>query len=49
MSKRTKPVVFVSSTCFDLSQVRADLKEFIEDDCGFEPMLSDFNSFPIDP
>lgn len=48
-NKRTKPVVFVSSTCYDLSQVREDLKDFISDDYGFEPMLSEFNSFPIDP
>ena len=47
--KRTKPVVFVSSTCYDLSQVREDLKDFISDDYGFEPMLSEFDSFPIDP
>lgn len=48
-NKRTKPVVFVSSTCYDLSQVREDLKDFISDDYGFEPMLSEFDSFPIDP
>lgn len=47
--KRTTPVVFVSSTCYDLSQVREDLKDFISDDYGFEPMLSEFDSFPIDP
>ena len=46
---RKKPVVFVSSTCYDLKQVRADLKEFIEGNYGFEAMLSEFDSFPIDP
>lgn len=48
-SKKTKPVVFVSSTCYDLSQVREDLKDFISDNYGFEPMLSEFDSFPVDP
>ena len=46
---RKKPVVFVSSTCYDLANIRADLKSFIEDNYGFEAMLSEFNSFPIDP
>ena len=44
-----KPTIFVSSTCYDLKQVRADLKEFIENTYGFEAMLSEFDSFPIDP
>ncbi|MEG6588826.1 DUF4062 domain-containing protein [Paenibacillus barengoltzii] len=42
------PTVFVSSTCFDLSQVRHDMKQFIET-IGYEPLLSEFDSFPIDP
>lgn len=42
------PSIFVSSTCYDLSQVRADLKLFIEH-MGFEPILSEYNSFPLDP
>lgn len=42
------PSVFLSSTCYDLNQVRADLKLFIEQ-IGFEPILSEYNSFPIDP
>ena len=46
---RKKPVVFVSSTCYDLAHIRSDLKSFIEDNYGFEAMLSEFNSFPIDP
>ncbi len=46
---RKKPVVFISSTCYDLSQVREDLKDFFEEDYGFEPMLSEFNSFPTEP
>ena len=27
-----KPSIFVSSTCFDLKQIRADIKTFIEND-----------------
>lgn len=46
---RHKPVVFVSSTCYDLKQVREDLKSFFEQNYGFQAMLSEFNSFPIDP
>ena len=46
---RHKPVVFVSSTCYDLKQVREDLKDFFEDNYGFQTMLSEFDSFPIDP
>ena len=42
------PAIFVSSTCYDLRQARADLKSFIET-LGFEAILSDFNSFPVAP
>jgi hypothetical protein len=42
------PSVFVSSTCYDLAQVRQDLRLFIES-LGMIPVLSDFNSFPVDP
>lgn len=42
------PRVFVSSTCYDLGQVRADIKSFIEG-LGFEAVLSEYSSFPIDP
>lgn len=44
-----KPVAFVSSTCYDLKQIREDLKDFFEDNYGFKAMLSEFDSFPIDP
>src|SRR5437763_1810303 len=43
-----KPSVFVSSTCYDLKQVRADMFQFL-DSLGFEPVLSEYNSFPIQP
>lgn len=46
---RHKPVVFVSSTCYDLKQIRENMKEFIENNYGFDAMLSEFDSFPIDP
>lgn len=42
------PAVFLSSTCYDLKQVRADLKAFIES-LGLEPVISEYDSFPIDP
>ena len=45
---RSTPTVFVSSTCYDLSQVRHDLKSFIEG-FGLEPLMSEFDSFPVDP
>ncbi|GAB2848265.1 DUF4062 domain-containing protein [Hymenobacter ruber] len=40
--------VFVSSTCYDLSQIRADLSDFIESS-GHTPVLSEFDNFPINP
>lgn len=49
MGERRRPVVFVSSTCYDLKQVREDIKDFFENNYGFETMLSEFNSFPIEP
>lgn len=40
--------IFVSSTCYDLSQIRVDLNEHIEDS-GYNPILSEFKNFPINP
>ncbi|TAE37428.1 MAG: DUF4062 domain-containing protein [Runella slithyformis] len=40
--------IFVSSTCYDLSQVRTDLSEFISNQ-GHMPVLSEFDNFPINP
>jgi hypothetical protein len=48
MPRGFKPSIFVSSTCFDLGQVRADLKQFLES-LGLDPVLSEFNSFPVNP
>lgn len=42
------PKVFVSSTCYDLSQVRANLKSFIEER-GYIPVLSEYDTFPVNP
>ena len=49
MGVAKKPAIFVSSTCYDLKQIRADLKSFIQDQLGFEAVLSEFDSFPVDP
>ena len=43
------PTVMVSSTFYDLSQVREDLRVFLEDEAGYRPLLSEHPSFPIDP
>lgn len=40
--------VFISSTCFDLSQIRKDLKEGIET-MGHIPILSENKDFPVNP
>lgn len=40
--------IFVSSTCYDLSQIRKDLRDFITS-LGHNPILSEQNDFPINP
>ena len=40
--------VFVSSTCYDLSQIRDDLKRCIIE-LGHNPILSELKDFPVDP
>ena len=44
----SKVNVFVSSTCYDLSQIRNDIKQCILD-LGHNPILSELKDFPIDP
>ncbi len=44
-----RPSVFVSSTCYDLKQIRQNIRDFIEDDLGYEAVLSEYDTFPIDP
>lgn len=48
MPKSHRPSMFISSTCYDLSQVRADLRDFLVS-LGIEPIMSEFDTFPIDP
>lgn len=48
MSQARVPTVFVSSTCFDLSQVRADISAGIAAQ-GLEPMVSESQAFPVNP
>jgi len=48
MPKGYSPAVFISSTCYDLSQIRIDLKIFLES-IGLDPVLSTQNSFPVNP
>lgn len=48
MSPERVPSVFVSSACYDLAQVRADLRKFI-DSIGLEPVMSEYVNFPVDP
>ncbi|AZA54361.1 DUF4062 domain-containing protein [Chryseobacterium sp. G0201] len=40
--------IFVSSTCYDLSQLRANLHDFITKS-GHNPVLSEYDNFPISP
>lgn len=44
-----KPAVFISSTCYDLKQIRQNMRDFIENDLGYEAILSEFDSFPTNP
>lgn len=48
MPKGYPPSVFVSSTCYDLNQVRADMKRFLET-MGLDPVLSETPAFPVSP
>lgn len=43
------PRVMISSTYYDLKQARQDLSTFLSDDLGFEVLLSEHSSFPVDP
>src|SRR5436190_20940424 len=43
------PTVMVSSTFYDLRQIRADLAKFLSEDLGYIPLLSELLSFPVDP
>jgi hypothetical protein len=43
-----KPRVFISLTFYDLQQIREGLRRFL-DDLGYQPLLSEHRSFPVDP
>lgn len=43
------PTVMVSSTFYDLKEVRSDLASFLGNDLGFQALLSELPSFPIEP
>ena len=45
----TSPTVMISSTFYDLSQIRKDLELFLADELSYVPLLSESPSFPIDP
>lgn len=49
MSLGRKPTAFVSSTCYDLKQVRDDIRAFFQDQLGYDVLLSEYDSFPLDP
>ena len=42
-----RPRVFISSTFYDLRQVRADLERFIKE-LGYEPVLNERGSIPYE-
>src|SRR5207302_3934911 len=48
MARPRPPSIFVSSTCYDLSQLRLDLKRFIES-FGYDAIISESSAFPINP
>lgn len=43
------PTAFLSSTCYDLKQIRTDIKKFFEENLGFDIFLSEYTSFPVNP
>ncbi len=43
------PKVMISSTFYDLRQIRADLSDFLGNALGYDPLLSELHSFPVDP
>lgn len=45
----SSPSIMVSSTFYDLNQIRTDLYEFISQELGYQPLLSELPSFPVDP
>lgn len=48
MPKGQKTHLFISSTCYDLSQVRVDLQGFCHS-MALEPVMSEMDTFPVNP
>ncbi len=48
MAQSTAPAVFVSSTCFDLGDIRNEIEQFIAS-LGLSPLLSESPGFPVRP
>lgn len=44
-----KPIIMISSTVYDLKEVRSELHEFIEENMGYTSLISESRAFPIDP
>src|SRR5690242_6648001 len=43
------PTVMVSSTFYDLKHVRQDIHLFLVDQLGYQALLSELPSFPVEP
>lgn len=48
MPKGSPTTLFISSTCYDLGQIRTDLRDFAYS-LGYEPILSELDGFPVNP
>ncbi len=46
---KSAPTVMISSTYYDLRDIRQDLVSFIEKELGYSALASEFDSFPVDP
>jgi hypothetical protein len=47
-NNKSKPRVFISSTIYDLRDLRSSLKYWLEE-LGYEVLLSDYSDFPVNP
>ncbi|MDR0605058.1 MAG: DUF4062 domain-containing protein [Bacteroidales bacterium] len=47
-TNKSKPKVFISSTIYDLRDLRSSLKYWLEE-IGYEVLLSDHSDFPVNP
>lgn len=44
-----KPTVFISSTCYDLPQMRESISKFIYEKLSLDVLRSEIENFPLDP